>query len=399
MSGDAGDGARPSPLTTHHSPLTTHERTTLRRPFTRVGVVWLLIAAASVGIGVYRSINLLLLLGCLLLALWPLNFLLAGRRLGRLRARRRVPRPVFAGTPFPVEVELVSPRGKVLGLRVEDRGDAHEAAWFLTRLGPGEVVRLRRDVTLPRRGRYAWAALRAWSGYPFGLVARQAGLTAAEEVIVLPRLGRVRRGLLRRRLVAAAPAEPRQYRPSRRDPAAQAEFHGLRAFRSGDSPRWIHWRTSARRGELMVREFEDAHTDNLLVVLDREGCPTAAVESAISLAATVCWEWSRQRGDWLALAVAGPEPHLLAGVTGEALALRLLECLAVQPGDSGPGRGALLDRLAREPLPRAGVLLVTGPPDGFADELARRLGRPVVPIDATDLAAAGFYEGPADHDA
>ena len=62
-------------------------------------------------------------------------------------------------------------------------------------------------------------------------------------------------------------------------------------------------------------------------------------------------------------------------------------------------RAALLERLAREPLPRAGALLVTGRPDGFADELARRLGRPVAQVDVTDLASAEFYEGPADHDA
>jgi len=351
-----------------------------------------------VSISLFRSINLLLLLGCFLLALLPLNLMLAGRRLRHLRASRRLPRPVFAGTPFAVQIELVSRRGPVLGLRVEDCGDAHEVAWFLPRLRKGELVRLRGEVTLPRRGRYAFAAVRVWSGYPFGLAARRAWLTATDEIIVLPRLGRVRRGLLRRRLVTSAPVAAREARPSRRDPAAQTDFHSLRAFRSGDSPRWIHWRTSARRGELMVREFEDEHTDNLIVVLDlgAEESP-AVVEAAVSLAATVCWEWCRQRGDRLALAVGGPEPALIEGVTGEALAFRLLECLAVRPGVGD--RAALLDRLGAEPLPRAAVLLVTTRADGFADELARRLGRPVACAEASDLAGVEFYEGPADHDA
>ena len=148
----------------------------------------------------------------------------------------------------------------------------------------------------------------------------------------------------------------------------------------------------------MVREFEGAHTDNLLVVLDPEGLPAGALESAVSLAATACWEWCRQRGDWLALGAGGPQPDLITGVTGQPLALRLLERLAVQP-EGATGRAGLLEVLTRERLPRAGVLLVTGPPDGFADELARRLGRPVAPVDATDLASAEFYEGPAHHDA
>jgi uncharacterized protein (DUF58 family) len=369
-----------------------------RRYLTPAGLLWLLAASAAVGLSVFRSINLLLLLGCVMLALLPLNVLLAGRRLRQLRARRRVPLPVFAGTPFTVEVEIVSPRGPVVGLRVEDRGDAHEVAWFVPRLGKGVLARLRREVTLPRRGRYAWTAVRAWSGYPFGLAARQAWLTATEEVIVLPRLGHLYRGLLRRRLLAAAPAPIRERRPTRRDPAAQVDFHSLRDFRSGDSPRWIHWRTSARRGELMVREFEDEPTDNLLVVLDLHGGRPTAVEAAVSLAATVCWEWCRRKGDGLALAVAGAEPVLIAGLTGPPLALRLLECLAVQSAE-GADREALLGRLAAAPLGRAAMLLVTTGADGYADELASRLGRPVALADASDLATVDFYQGPADHDA
>src|SRR5206468_4266786 len=104
--------------------------------------------------------------------------------------------------------------------------------------------------------------------YPFGLVRREAGLVPGEEIIVLPQLGRLHRGRLRRLLKQSAPTVGRIRRQLRRHPMAQAEFHGLRAFRSGDSPRLIHWRTSARRGELMVREFEEAPTDNLVLIFD-----------------------------------------------------------------------------------------------------------------------------------
>jgi uncharacterized protein (DUF58 family) len=383
---------------TRSVPSTLYSVLSTRVPLTRPGLFWLLAATAALVLSLLRSINLLLLLACFLLAFLPLNLWLAGRRLRQLRAVRRLPQPIFAGTRFALEIDVVSPRGTILGLRLEDCGDAHEVAWFLPRLRKGEGMRLRGQVTLPRRGRYSWGAVRAWSGYPFGLAGRRALLTATEEIIVLPRLGHVRRGLLRRRLAMSAPRTAREQRPSRRDPAAQTDFHSLRAFRSGDSPRWIHWRTSARRGELMVREFEDEHTDNLIVVLDL-GVEASAgdVEAAVSLAATVCWEWCRQRGDQLVLAVGGPKPVLIAGVTGEALAIRLLECLAVQP-DVG-GRAALLDRLGEELLPRAAVLLVTTRADGFVDELARRLGRSVACADVSCLAAVEFYEGPADHDA
>src|SRR5207245_10092424 len=79
---------------------------------------------------------------------------------------------------------------------------------------------------------------------------------------------RVHRSLLRRMLTHSSPSVGLARANPRRHPAAQSDFHGLRAFRSGDSPHWIHWRTSARLGELMVREFEETPDDNLVIILD-----------------------------------------------------------------------------------------------------------------------------------
>src|SRR5439155_887264 len=134
----------------------------------------------------------------------------------------------------------------------------------------------------------------------------------------------------------------------RRHPAAQSDFHGLRAFRSGDSPHWIHWRTTARLGELMVREFEETPNDSLVLILDAwlpelgdksQGSEIRGQESetrsqrlsqhspltthdspfhqvledAVSLAATICWAWCRPGGDQFVLAVADKNPIVLHG--------------------------------------------------------------------------------------
>jgi uncharacterized protein (DUF58 family) len=364
----------------------------------REGLYWLIVSVGLLGIGLFKGINLLLLLACLMLALWLLNVVLAGRRLGRLRGQRFRDGPVFARVPFLVQVQVTNPRSApVLSVRVEDHGDAHALGWFVPRLEGRQRAEFQQWVTLPERGSYRWGALTASSAYPFGLVRRGRALTPAEEVIVLPALGRLHRGRLRCYLTPVGYYSAPARGSTRRDPTAQAEFHGLRAFRSGDSPRWIHWRTSARCGELMVREFEDVPNDNLVVVVDPElpaGHPSAALDAVISLAATVCWEWCRQKGDFLALVVAGPEPEVIDGVTGPELALRTLECLAVQTGQSSSDADALVECLQTHPLPPAPLLLLGARPSALGDLLAQRLGRPVAALDASALADIDFYEGP-----
>ncbi len=46
------------------------------------------------------------------------------------------------------------------------------------------------------------------------------------------------------------------------------EYIGIREYRHGDSPRHIHWPSSAKRGELVVREFQQNSTTHLNIVLD-----------------------------------------------------------------------------------------------------------------------------------
>jgi uncharacterized protein (DUF58 family) len=377
-----------------------------------VGRYYLLVVFALLAVGLHRSINLLMLLGYALLVMAGLNLLAARRSLRGLQVRRRITEWLFARTPCSVEVQVSNPsRRPRLGLRLADSGADHAATWYIHWL-PGRgrgsapsVQTFRAEVVLPRRGCYAWGALVASSGYPFGLVERRVSVVAGEDAIVFPAVGWLHRGRFLRHLRSLT-VQPQQvavrHRP-RAHPAAQAEFHGLRSYHSGDSPRLIHWRTSARRGELMVREFEDEPGDNLLMVVD----PTLPAESdycgvplreqfeeAISLAATICWEWCRRRGDQLVLATAGPNPFVLEGLTGPAHARRILERLAVLECVSGPANPAVIARLKGAAPPTALVVLVSLGRSSLMDALAHALRRPVNSLDATRTDGFDFYTPP-----
>jgi uncharacterized protein (DUF58 family) len=356
--------------------------------------LWLVIAASLLALGLAKNINLLALLGYFLLVALFLNVLLVGNGLSALRVRRRHLDPVFAGRPCPLEVTVSHGPRAALGVRLEERGRDHELTWRATWLGGRTDHTFQGEVILPRRGRYERGPLWAVSGYPFGLAERRLLLAPAESIYVLPQLGTFRRGGLRRQL-RGDPTLDRRRRSAH--PAAQGEVHGLRGFRTGDSPRTIHWRTSARRGELMVREFEDTPGDSLLLVLDPvlPATPDAEerFEEAVSLAATLAREWCRGGAERLVLAVAGPEGALLLdGIGGPAFVQRALEHLALAV--AGGNVAALLGRIAALPNTPAGVVVVSVGPGALTGLLARQLRRNVTTIDVTDEAILDFYNPP-----
>ncbi|MCI0680580.1 MAG: DUF58 domain-containing protein [Gemmataceae bacterium] len=366
-----------------------------RLPFTREGLLWLLIALAMLVTGLLKGINLIILLSCWLVVLIAWNWWLARRQLRCLDVAGIVPDFVFAQTPFRWTVNLTN-AGRRAAHGVVVREDAAPQSWFVRCADAGQTVRLEGEATLPRRGACAWNRLRLACGYPVGLanIVRDAG--RPEELLVLPRPGTLQRGVLRHWLSQHSPSQGPVRAAARRQPTAQLEFHGLRAFRPGDSPRHIHWRTTARRGEVMVREFEDLPNDNLVLIVDPR-TPAAApigtnaeLERLVSLAATIAWEWCRQKGDEFALAVAGASPVLLPGVTGRELALRVLKELARVTGSPASWSG-LLALLEHARLPEAAVLVLTLRADAPLEDLSQCLRRPVACVNVARAEEQAFY--------
>jgi uncharacterized protein (DUF58 family) len=386
--------AQQSNLKTQNSKLKTQNLSTTAVSLTREGRYWLLLSFVLLFIGMYKGVNLLCVLAHVMLVSLMLNVLLGRRRLPQLRAMRRIGGPAFAGEPFPVELRGVNTGKKVLfGIELEDHEPDRTSFAFAPRLTPGQRLIHRRETIVQKRGRHRWGTLEAVSAYPFGLAERRCRMVDDEDVLIFPRLGRLHRGRLRRLLLSAGQVYVPTRRQARRHPTAQSEFHGLRAFRSGDSPRWIHWRTSARCGELMVREFEDVPTDNLILVVD----PFQAdgMESIISFAATVAWEWCRQKGDHFVLAVASATPTVIGGTTGIEHSLRMLEALAGIQGEDNPDSVPMLERLAAEPLPPASILAVSSrDPTPLQTAVSQRLHRPALGLGLAQISAGDFYEAP-----
>ena len=347
----------------------------------REGVLWILAAGMMLFVGIVKGINLVIVLGYALLGLFGLNWLLARRSLTGLAARRLARSPIYAGIPTEWNIE-VTDRGTGTGnCQLEESTAEGESRWFFVRTREPRVEVVRCRLTLSTRGRHALRPLRAVTSYPFGLVKHSRELLPGDDLIVLPRPARVDGERLRTWLLRTWAGRDEEQRRLRRVVDREAEIHGLRDYRPGDSPRRIHWKATARRSRLTVKEYEDAAPPRLLLILDplvvgnSRAADLKALELAVSLAAGIVREWRRQAGARLTLIVAGKEAKAVDGPPGPAITERQLELLAMTEACGDPELGTVLQTLTRQALAAPTLVVSTRADSLMPYEIHRLLGR------------------------
>jgi len=156
-------------------------------------------------------------------------------------------------------------------------------------------------------------------------------------------------------------------------------FHALREYQPGDDRRAIHWRTTARVGRLMVRQFEETRRAHLLVTLpthhddyESEG----DLESAISIAASLARHaFSLEREVSI---------HTSTGLLAARTAPMLLDRLAELEPATGRGTLRDLSRQAAAAVPHASVaVLVSG---SSADPRDLKAAHKALPVSVTTFA-------------
>jgi uncharacterized protein (DUF58 family) len=354
----------------------------MRLPFfiTREGFAYIFVLAFVLAVAILRDINLLYVVAGLMVGPLIFNGILAALIPRGVRVRRQLPAALVAGEMLEAHLSLANPRRRLAAwlIVVADTLERQRTpqrqrrvtatAWF-PHVPAGATRHTSYRGRLTERGRYRFGPLRLTCRFPLGLVQRTVTVAAPAEVVVYPRLGE---------LTARAKALWRQsatgQRPARRRGRAEAEFHGLRDWQRGDSRRWIHWRSSARRGEIVVREFEHQEHHDVAVVLDLAVVGPISrkqadlVERAVSIAATFVERACAEPGTRVVLAVAARGELLFHGASSPALRTEMLTALAeVEPATiHGPREerrhaaqlAAALDEVARRSRPDAPTIVV-----------------------------------------
>lgn len=296
----------------------------IRHRLTRLGFHIAFVGVFAMLGGAMRGINLLLVLAAMMVGLLFMQWRLCRRSIESVSLQRRAPSESFAGQPMRVRFRLTNHSWllPVWMLRIDDPirsfrgGDRTNASTGVGVLEAGRTVTVHYDCVISRRGRYGFGPSAVWTSFPFSLTT--ARKTCADEASfdVYPRLIELKRGwqqpLLGRTEGATAAAH--------RGGANEGEFFALRQWQSGDNLRWIHWRTTARRDEPMVRQFEQHHRFDLCLLVDafclgktHDPWDADPVESAISLAATLVTRLVSSPANRLMLAVAAQQAELIKG--------------------------------------------------------------------------------------
>jgi uncharacterized protein (DUF58 family) len=233
------------------------------------------------------------------------------------------------------------------GLMGMNRG-AQMAEQPLPDLPPGRLVTVEMELTPLRRGCLRFAGICIYRPEPFGLFRTRHVLPLPKVCCVLPRC------------YPMSPLPSAGGRSYQHGGVALAnavgeseEFLSLREFRHGDVPRNIHWRSSAKLGRLVVKEFQDEYFVRSALVLDTFHDPfrPAEFEAAVSVAASLVIR-EPQRDSLLDLLFVEQQAHCFTAGRGLSGTVGQLEVLA----GVRPVRQGHFDLLAQSVLQRAGAL-------------------------------------------
>ncbi|MBX3421555.1 MAG: DUF58 domain-containing protein [Pirellulaceae bacterium] len=330
----------------------SHVRFRMTREGTHLTFIVLFISIGAV----LRDVNLLILLAASMIGLLLLHWRLAVGTISGLNATRQLPERVVQDATNQCLISVTNPK-RWLGawlVTVEDifhqvapvqRRSVARCMAVIDQILPRSTSLATYGIVFHQRGRYQVQSCTLSTRFPMSLGRSWRTLPLDGEVIVHPRLGE---------LMPAAKGlfhsdKEGQHKTSMHAGAHEAEFYGLRPWSRGDSRRWIHWRTSARLGELSVRQFDRLQRRQACVLLDlylaqgdRSPANVECCEKAVAFLATLASCVARESGMRIAVAIAASESLTLTNVQSPVLVRNLLDELAVvQPAARPEHRDAV----------------------------------------------------------
>ncbi len=206
-------------------------------------------------------------------------------------------------------------------------------AGYVSSVGPRQRIAWRARTLCRRRGRYTLGPVTATTGDPLGLFRREMTLAPSTQLIVLPNVFELRSFPLFPGIM------PGRGRGSQRSLHTTTNVVTVRDYRPGDALTRMHWPSTARHGQLMVKEFDLDPTIDVVILLDLDKSAHAGVDESsteeygVTIAASLAAYLLRHRDLAVALEAPGPSGISLPVDRGERQLDRALEALAIVRAD------------------------------------------------------------------
>ena len=243
---------------------------------------------AAVAFGVLIPETDLLRIGALLMALPLLSAFGAGRARYRLSCvRRLVPARLPAGQSAELTIRLANISRLRTGLLLAEDAVPYELGrrprFVFHGIGGGGSKEFRYKLGSDTRGRYTIGPLQVRVADSFGLVSITRAFTGTSTLTVTPRIIPLARPPLGGNWLGDSEHGKRSIATSGEDDVAP------RAYRTGDGLHRVHWRSTARHGELMVRREEQYWRNTASLFLDtrRAAFGGTLFELAVTAAASI----------------------------------------------------------------------------------------------------------------
>lgn len=257
---------------------------------TRRSLLHLVLGALLYAAGANVAAGWVVAIAGLVLGVVPWAFVTAFRAAGRVEVRRSVPDRAVAGVPVEVTLEVQAPTAASIVVRDELTGAVGATG------DPRDGARLVGDANLPR-GVVGSGRVEVTVTDLFGLIRVSASADVPSRAEVLPGLPRVARtDVLSRR----AGADDGRFLRS----GHGAEVIGAREHTPGVPLRAIHWRSTARHGELVVRDLADTARPRLRIEIAAVTWSVSALDRATETTSGLA-ESARASGQPVEVAVDG----------------------------------------------------------------------------------------------
>ena len=247
----------------------------------------------------------------------------------------------------------------------DSAGDQRQAVQ-IRRLGPGSEATYRYELPTSRRGRIAVGPLTLERRDPLGLARNSRATGEVATLWVHPKRHPTKT------VVAGRPRHHHVGRTADDSLRGSADLRDVRPYVVGDEVRHLHWKATARTGQLMVRDYADPDQPRLTVLLDtrREPLSDATFEEATEVAASILVAASTAGHRCRLVTTAGAD----LAAQGGAVASRMFldELCVVGQGDS---RSGLLPPVLTTGTSAGGAIVVVTGAHGSASDLAPLLSR------------------------